>query len=100
MHWFPVHTHPSGPAREPWYVVVHGFVYRAIAHPSGAADRPSFRIDGEDVYAVDTRLDRLLAAPCFIIKDSMVFPADAHPLGASNRPWYEARNDGYDFVPT
>lgn len=96
--WFPVHTHPSGPARDPWYVVVDGLVWRTAMHPSGTSGTPSFRIDGDDVYALDRQLDRLLSAPCFVIRDAMIFPADTHPLGGSNRPWYEEREHGYDVI--
>ena len=98
--WFPVHTHPSGAAREPWYAVIGDHIYRTATHPSGASATPIFRIEGDNIFLIDEELDRLRDAPSFVIKDSMVFPADAHPLGASNKPWYRARELGQTITPT
>jgi hypothetical protein len=100
MLWFPVHTHPSGAAREPWYSVIGDRIYRTATHPSGASARPIFRIDGDNVFVLDEELVQLRDAPSFVVKDSMVFPADAHPLGASNKPWYQARVRDYTITPT
>lgn len=98
--WYPVHTHPSGAARKPWYAVCGDRVYRAVTHPSGPSAKPIFRIDGANVFVLDEDLDRLRDAPSFVIKDSMVFPADGHPLGASNRPWYHVSEDDHMITAT
>ena len=91
LHWYPVYSHPSGPSREPWYVVGDALAFRSKGHPEGHSTYPSFRLVDDQVYPTEHHEAGASKVPWFTMRGTLIYPTEGHPNGPSDTPWYQAR---------
>jgi len=91
LYWYPAYSHPSGPSREPWYVMGDSLVFPADGHPEGPSEKPWFRMVNDEAYPTEHHEAGHATVPWFTKKGSLIYPTEHHPDGASEAPWYEVR---------